>query len=118
MKKVMYAFSAVMAVLFIYMFISEISYITGYMAAYEMPFSEMGFEAVKYVIDGSVNYLVYALLLFCAGKVLETVLESPEKDPEDRKSDVCEEPVKADRVQPEGKSAFEQRKQRKKRRSI
>lgn len=69
--KVMYAASALLAVIFIYMLIEAITYIGDYMASYGMAFGDMWSDAIQYVLSSSISYLVFALLLFAAGKILD-----------------------------------------------
>ena len=94
--KAMYVLAGIFAIIFIFMFISEISYISSYMKAYGMPFSQMGIEPIKYVIEGSAGYLVYAVLLFCAAKVISIVSVSREmpdckaNEPDDEKCEGAE----------------------------
>lgn len=69
--KIMYAASALLAVIFIYMLIEAIAYIGDYMASYGMAFGDMWSDAIQYVLSSSISYLVFALLLFAAGKILD-----------------------------------------------
>lgn len=69
--KVMYAASALLAVIFIYMLIEAIAYIGDYMASYGMAFGDMWSDAIQYVLSSSISYLVFALLLFAAGRILD-----------------------------------------------
>lgn len=70
LTKVLYVIAALMAVIFVYMVISNISYMNAYLATYRMTFSEMWMDTIQYVITGSISYLVYAILIFCAGKII------------------------------------------------
>ena len=69
--KIMYAASALLAVIFIYMLIEAITYIGDYMASYGMAFGDMWSDAIQYVLSSSISYLVFALLLFAAGKIID-----------------------------------------------
>ena len=69
--KIMYAASALLAVIFIYMLIEAIAYIGDYMASYGMAFGDMWSDAIQYVLSSSISYLVFALLLFAAGKIID-----------------------------------------------
>lgn len=71
--KIMYAASALLAVIFIYMLIEAITYIGDYMASYGMAFGDMWSDAIQYVLSSSISYLVFALLLFAAGKILDEI---------------------------------------------
>lgn len=59
--------------MFIYMFIYAINYINSYVSSYGMSFGDMWMDAIQYIINGSINYLVFGLLVFAAGKILDTV---------------------------------------------
>lgn len=75
--KVLYVLSAVLAIIFVYMLAVNIMYIQSYTASYGMDVSYVWQEAVQYVVTGSVSYLVYAVLLLSAGKIIKTVSEAP-----------------------------------------
>lgn len=70
---ILYIAAAVLGALFIYMFIYAINYINSYISSYGMSFGDMWMDAIQYIINGSINYLVFGLLLFAAGKTLDTV---------------------------------------------
>lgn len=69
----LYVMSAILALVFVFMLISNISYIRSYIASYGMSAGDIIAESVQYIIKGSLNYFVYALLVFCAAKVLSIV---------------------------------------------
>lgn len=66
----LYVISAVIAVIFVYMVIVNIIYIKNYLASYGMAFSDMRMDSIQYILTGSTSYLVYAILVFCAGKLI------------------------------------------------
>lgn len=68
--KAMYTIAVILAVFFVYMVIVNVLYINDYVALYGMSFAGMWAEAVQYVITGSISYLVYAVLVFGAGKII------------------------------------------------
>ncbi len=68
--KAMYTIAVILAVFFVYMVIVNVLYINDYVALYGMSFAGMWAEAVQYVITGSISYLVYAILVFSAGKII------------------------------------------------
>ena len=70
---ILYIAAAVLGALFIYMFIYAINYINSYISSYGMSFGDMWMDAIQYIINGSINYLVFGLLLFAAGKTLDAV---------------------------------------------
>lgn len=70
---ILYIAAAVLGALFIYMFIYAINYINSYISSYGMSFGDMWMDAIQYIINGSINYLVFGLLLFAAGKTLDVV---------------------------------------------
>ena len=70
---ILYIAAGVLGALFIYMFIYAINYINSYVSSYGMSFGEMWMDAIQYIINGSINYLVFGLLVFAAGKILDTV---------------------------------------------
>ncbi len=70
---ILYIAAGVLGALFIYMFISAINYINSYVSSYGMSFGDMWMDAIQYIINGSINYLVFGLLVFAAGKILDTV---------------------------------------------
>lgn len=75
--KFLYVTAAVLALIFVYMLIVNIMYISSYSAAYGMALSDVWQEAVQYIVAGSVSYLVYAVLVFSAGKILSIVSAAP-----------------------------------------
>ena len=70
---ILYIAAGVLGALFIYMFIYAINYINSYVSSYGMSFGDMWTDAIQYIINGSINYLVFGLLMFAAGKILDTV---------------------------------------------
>ena len=70
---ILYIAAGVLGALFIYMFIYAINYINSYVSSYGMSFGDMWIDAIQYIINGSINYLVFGLLMFAAGKILDTV---------------------------------------------
>ncbi len=70
---ILYIAAGVLGALFIYMFIYAINYINSYVSSYGMSFGDMWMGAIQYIINGSINYLVFGLLVFAAGKILDTV---------------------------------------------
>ena len=70
---ILYIAAAVLGALFIYMFIAAITYINSYVSSYGMSFGDMWMDAIQYIINGSINYLVFGPLVFAAGKILDTV---------------------------------------------
>lgn len=70
---ILYIAAGVLGALFIYMFIYAINYINSYVSSYGMSFGDMWMDAIQYIINGSINYLVFGLLVFAVGKILDTV---------------------------------------------
>ena len=70
---ILYIAAGVLGALFIYMFIYAINYINSSVSSYGMSFGDMWMDAIQYIINGSINYLVFGLLMFAAGKILDTV---------------------------------------------
>ena len=68
--RVLYVISAVLLLVFVYMLYVNITYISSYTASYGMSFSDMWQEAVQYIVTGSINYFVYAVLVFSAGRII------------------------------------------------
>ena len=68
--RVLYVISAVLLLVFVYMLYVNIAYISSYTASYGMSFSDMWQEAVQYIVTGSINYFVYAVLVFSAGRII------------------------------------------------
>lgn len=67
---VLYVIAALLAILFAYMLGASILYIKDYLAQYSMSFSDVASDSIKMIINQSVAYLVYAILVFAAGKVI------------------------------------------------
>ena len=70
LSKVLYVIAALLAIVFIYMIYYNVTYMQSYLELYGMEFSDMATDAVQYVLAGSVSYLAYAVLVFCAGKII------------------------------------------------
>lgn len=68
--RTLYVISAILLLIFIFMLIESIGYVRSYIAAYGMPAGEMIKESIQYVVKDSLNYFVYALLVFCAAKTI------------------------------------------------
>lgn len=67
---VLYVIAALLAILFAYMLGASILYIKDSLAQYSMSFSDVASDSIKIIINQSVAYLVYAILVFAAGKVI------------------------------------------------
>lgn len=114
--KGLYVISAVLALIFIYMLIVNIMYISSYAASYGMAFSDMWQEAVQYIVTGSVSYFVYAVLVFAAAKVVRLVSPEAEVEAEDSVAEAEEKPeaseekgaVQDEEIVPEGIEAAEE----------
>ena len=70
---ILYIAAGVLGALFIYMFIYAINYINSHVSSYGMSFGDMWMDAIQYIINGSIKYLLFGLLVFAAGKILDTV---------------------------------------------
>lgn len=70
---VLYVISVILLLIFVFMLIGNIGYIRNYITSYGMPVSDMVMESVQYVVANSLSYLVYAVLVFCAAKVISIV---------------------------------------------
>ena len=70
---ILYIASAIMGILFIYMFIEAAAYISDYMDSYGLSFGDMWSYAVQYVLSSSVSYIAFGLLLFAAGRILDVL---------------------------------------------
>ncbi len=68
--KALYVISAVLMAIFVYMVIVNAMYISNYAASYGVSVSDMMFDAIQYVITGSISYFVYGALIFCAGRII------------------------------------------------
>ncbi len=77
---ILYIAAAVLGALFIYMFIYAVNYINSYVTSYGMSFGDMWMDAIQYIISGSINYLVFGLLMFAAGKTLDAVQRKKDAD--------------------------------------
>lgn len=69
----LYVISVILLLIFVFMLIGNIGYIRNYITSYGMPVSDMVMESVQYVVANSLSYLVYAVLVFCAAKVISIV---------------------------------------------
>ncbi len=81
----LYVISAALLLAFVYMLYVNVTYISSYITSYGMSFSDMWQEAIQYIVAGSINYFVYAVLVFSAGKIIMMkneveVSHSPDKD--------------------------------------
>lgn len=70
---VLYVISVILLLIFVFMLIGNIGYIRNYITSYGMSVSDMVMESVQYVVTNSLSYLVYAVLVFCAAKVISIV---------------------------------------------
>ena len=77
---ILYIAAGVLGALFIYMFIYAINYINSYVSSYGMSFGDMWMDAIQYIINGSINYLVFGRLVFAAGKILDTVQKKSDEN--------------------------------------
>lgn len=71
--RVLYVISVILLLIFVFMLIGNIGYIRNYIASYGMSVSDMVIESVQYVVTNSLSYLVYAVLVFCAAKIISIV---------------------------------------------
>lgn len=69
----LYVISVILLLIFVFMLIGNIGYIRNYIASYGMSVSDMVMESIQYVVTNSLSYLVYAVLVFCAAKVISIV---------------------------------------------
>ena len=65
----MYAMAVIMLIVFAYMLVAGIIYIRTYMASYAMTISDAWQYMMQYLISGTLQYLVYGILFFAAGKI-------------------------------------------------
>lgn len=68
---VLYVIAAILAGVFCWMLYASIQYINSYMASYGMSFADMASDSVQYVMSQSLNYLIYALIIFVLAKGLK-----------------------------------------------
>ena len=68
---VLYVIAAILAAIFCWSLYMGIVYINNYMASYGMSFADMAGDGVQYVMNQSLSYLIYALLIFAAAKGLK-----------------------------------------------
>ena len=80
----LYIIAALLGIVFLIMLISSIAYLHNYAASYGVSMGELGGEAVSYVLSNSVNYLIYGIIIFACGRVLEVVegLKNPAPEAE------------------------------------
>lgn len=71
--RTLYVISVILLLIFIFMLIESIGYVRSYIAAYGMPAVEIIKESIQYIVKDSLNYFVYALLVFCAAKTINIV---------------------------------------------
>lgn len=71
--RVLYVISVILLLIFVFMLIGNIGYIRNYITSYGMSVSDMVMESVQYIVTNSLSYLVYAVLVFCAAKVISIV---------------------------------------------
>lgn len=65
---ILYIAAGVLGALFIYMFIYAINSINSYVSSYGMSFGDMWMDAIQYIINGSINYLVFGSSGVCCRK--------------------------------------------------
>lgn len=65
-----YIIAAVFVACAIYMTWASMSYLTQSIAAYGMSLGDVWSDVVQLVISGFVPYFAYAVLVFCAGKII------------------------------------------------
>ena len=71
----LYIVAALLGILFLVMLISSIAYISNYAASYGVSISELGSEAVTYILGNSITYLIYGIVVFAAGRILDLVTD-------------------------------------------
>lgn len=71
----MYVMAVIMLIVFAYMLVAGIIYIRTYMASYAMTVSDAWEYMLQYLISGTLEYLVYAILFFAAGRII-TLLDN------------------------------------------
>ena len=71
--KALYVFAGLVALLFVYLFGASIAYLVSYSSSYGMSVTDLGMEAVSYVITESIVYLIYAVLIATGAKILDTI---------------------------------------------
>lgn len=69
----LYVMGVVMLIVFAYMLVSGIMYIRTYMEAYTMTISDAWQYMLQYMVSGTLEYLVYGILFFAAGKIIKLI---------------------------------------------
>lgn len=69
----LYIVAAITCLLFLYMLISSVTYLSAYAGQYGMTVGDMGSEAYQYIITNAAPYLVYTALLVAAAQILTAV---------------------------------------------
>lgn len=69
----LYVMGVIMLIVFAYMLVSGIIYIRTYMEAYTMTISDAWQYMLQYMISGTLEYLVYGILFFAAGKIIRLI---------------------------------------------
>ena len=77
-----YILASVLLAVAVFMCITSVQYILSYLTSYGMSFADMWSDSVQYLISGCVPYLVYAILVFCAGRMLGIVQQNNCKEKE------------------------------------
>lgn len=70
---ILYIVAALMGIIFIYMFIEAAAYISDYMDSYGMSMGDMWADAIQYILSSSLSYIVFGLLLYAAGRILDVL---------------------------------------------
>ena len=78
--KLMYVMGTIMLIVFAYMVVSAVIYLRTYLAAYSMTFSSMWQYILQYMFAETLVYLVYAVLLFAAGKIIRLLQDNSYKE--------------------------------------
>lgn len=78
--KLMYVMGVIMLIVFAYMVASAVIYLRTYLAAYSMTFSRMWQYILQYMFAETLIYLVYAVLLFAAGKIIRLLQDNSYKE--------------------------------------
>lgn len=68
--KAFYIAAAVLMAICIYMIVVNSMYVVNYASSYGMTLSDMKFDAIQYIVTGSISYFVYGALLFAAGRII------------------------------------------------
>lgn len=76
--KALYVIAIVLMVIWVYMIIVNIMYISNYANTYGIAVSDMMMDAVQYVITGSISYFIYGVLVFCGGKIIRLIQKNAE----------------------------------------